>query len=272
MNSRLRSGLLILALAALPTVASAQGKALKLFKGTVTNAKTGTPIDGGRLLVFERSSSEPTIRSRVNPGTGAYQVVLDPGKEYRIRVISPRYYTVDIPVTTAPGATYEETVKNLALEPIPVGLMLFTGRLFEPGSSKLVESPALRSVVETLKKEGGIVVTITVVPDMLAAAAKKAAPAPKKKAKKGAAATEPPPVVPTAGMTTADQLKKLGEERAAVVKNLLKQQGISTTRLVWDIKPGVELQPPPPRGKFAGYPDNVIMKITALQEAEDSDS
>src|ERR1041384_8753257 len=240
-HSRLRSGLLIVALAALPTLASAQGKALKLFKGTVTNAKTGAPVDGGRLLVFEGSANEPAIRSRVNPGTGAYQVVLDPGKEYRIRVISPRYYTVDIPVTTPPGSNYEETLKNLALEPIPVGLILFTGRLFEPGSSKLVESPALRSVVETLKKEVGIVVTITVVPDMLAASAKKA-PAPKKKGKKGAAATtEPAPEVP-AGLTTADQLKKLGEERAAVVKNLLKQQGISTTRLVWDIKPGVELQ------------------------------
>jgi len=262
-----------MALAALPTLASAQGKALKLFKGTVTNAKTGAPIDGGRLLVFEGSGSEPTIRSRVNPGTGAYQVVLDPGKEYHIRVISPRYYTVDIPVTTTPGSNYEETVKNLALEPIPIGLMLFTGRMFEPGSSKLVESPALRSVVETLKKETGIVVTITVVPDMLAASAKKA-PAPKKKGKgkKGAPATAEPAAEVPSGLTTADQLKKLGEERAAVVKNLLKQQGISTTRLVWDIKPGVELQPPPSRGKFAGYPDNVILKITALQEPEDSDS
>jgi hypothetical protein len=261
-------GTLLIALSLVPAVASAQGgKAQKLVKGVITDAKTGKPVDGGRFLVFEGSGAEPSVRSRVNPGTGAYQVVLNSGTNYRFRVFNPRYYSIDIPFTTATTTTYEEIVKNLSLEPIPVGKVLFTGRMFDPGSSKLIDSPALRAVVDAMKKDVGIVVTITVLPDMLASSAKRAVPP--KKGKKGAATDATP--VSTTSTTPAEQLKKLGEERAAVVKNLLRQQGISTTRLVWDIRPGVELPAAPPRGKFAGYPDNVIIKITALQEPEDDD-
>ena len=110
-----------------------------------------------------------------------------------------------------------------------------------------------------------IVVTITVLPDMLASATKKAPPP--KKGRKGGDATP----IPTTSTPPAEQLKKLGEERMAVVKNLMRQQGISTTRLVWDVKPGVEIPPPPSKGKFAGYPDNVTIKITSFQEPEDDD-
>ena len=116
-----------------------------------------------------------------------------------------------------------------------------------------------------MKKDVGIVVTITVLPDMLASATKKAPPP--KKGRKGGDATP----IPTTSTPPAEQLKKLGEERMAVVKNLMRQQGISTTRLVWDVKPGVEIPPPPSKGKFAGYPDNVTIKITSFQEPEDDD-
>ena len=138
---RTRMGTLLIALALLPAVASAQGgKAQKLVKGVVTDAKTGKPIDGGNFLVFEGSGTEPAVRSRINSGSGAYQVVLNSGTSYRFRVVNPRYYSVELPYSTAQSTSYEEIVKNMALEPIPLGKVLFTGRMFEPGSSKLIES------------------------------------------------------------------------------------------------------------------------------------
>jgi hypothetical protein len=255
---------MIAALAILPSLASGQTNAIKLIKGTITNAATGKSIDGGRLLVYEGTSTEPTTKSKINPGTGAYQVILSPSTTYRFEVASPRFYATSFTVTTPGGANYEETVKDLKVEPIAIGSSLYSGHLFEPGTSKLTETTDLRKTVDMLKKERAVVVAVTVIPDMPAAGAAKKAPAPKK-GKKGQPA---PPPAPTPAPT--DNAAQLGDARVAVLKTFFKQQGISTTRLTWDVKSPVTVTAKKGKGA-AQYPDNVMIKIASIQEDE-SDS
>ncbi len=258
----------IAATAIMPIAAAAQTNPLKLFKGTIASTATGKPIDGGRLLVYQGSETEPVTTSKINPGTGFYQVILSPAITYRFEVVSPRFYSTSFSITTPAGTNYEETVKDLKVEPIPLGTTIFSGRLFEPGSSTLEETGEFKNAVDMLKKERAVVVTITVVPDVLAATSKASTPAPKKKGKKGKGATEEPAPTPVA--ETAPSMKQLGESRMAAVKNLFKQRGISTTRLGWEIKEGTTLQPA--KGKSAKYPDNITIKITSIQAYEDNDS
>jgi hypothetical protein len=242
-----------------PTHLSAQAtNPLKLVKGTIKDEKTGKPIDGGRLNVYTGSSRETVTSSKINPKTGFYQVILGPGTQYRFEVVSPRFYTTDIAMTTPPGANYEEIVKDLSVKPIPMGTVLFSGRLFDVGSASLKESPELRRVTDDLKKSRTMAVTITVVPD-LAAAAKKAAPKKKKKGKGTAVAEIEQPAPANNPAAT------LGNDRVTSLKNYFKGQGISTTRLAWDVRPSVQS---PSKGKLA---DNVTIKITSIMADENDD-
>lgn len=259
--SSIRLGVLlpvILAATCLP--AAGQTGALKLFKGTITNSATGKPIDGGRLHVYEGSNPEPVTTSKINPSTGFYQVILSPATEYRFEVASIRFYHTEFTIRTPAGTNYEETVKDLKVDPIPMGTSIYSGVMFDPGSSKLNEDAELRSLVNVMKKERGVAVTITVTPDVLAAGSKKSTA---RRGKKGKAATEPAP-----GPTT--DFKQLGEARMAVIKNFLKQQGISTARLNWDLKEGATLAPAKKKGQ--SYPDNVVVRITSIQADDETDS
>jgi hypothetical protein len=238
--------------------AVAQTNAVKLVKGTITDAKTGKPIDGGKVNVYAGSAAETEAYSKINPRTGFYQLILKPNTEYRFEVVSPRFYTTNITVRTSAGAAYEESVKDLKVEPIPMGTVVYTGRLFEPGSSTLSDAAALRTVADMMKKQPAVAVTVTVVPEL---AAKKAAPAAKKskKGKKGgAAAAEAVPVV------AVDPTATLGDARMTALKNYFKSQGISTTRLAWDVRPVISA----PAGRGKG-PDNVVVKITSIQDEND---
>jgi hypothetical protein len=237
----------------------AQTNALKLIKGTIKDTKTGKPIDGGKVNVYQGSATETVSVSKINPRTGFYQLILSPNTEYRFEVVSPRFYTTNFTVKTSPGASYEESVKDFNMEPIPMGAVLYNGRPFEPGAAALADAGALKPVADMLKKQNSVAVTVTVIPELSPKKATPAASKPKK-GKKGAA------VVPVATTTTADPAATLGEARVAALKNYFKSQGISTTRLGWDVKPAV----PAPSGRGKG-PDNVVIKISAIQDQDESD-
>lgn len=242
-----------------PVLAGAQTNALKLVKGTVSSSATGSPVDGGRVAVYQGSNSEPVTTSKINPRTGFYQVILSPGIDYRFEVVSPKFYRTNITVKTPSGTNYEEIVKDLKVEPIPMGVTLYSGNLFDPGAATLKEDSKLRGVLDVLKKESSMAVTISVVPEMAPAAGKKAAP---KKGKKGKGVAEQVVETPTMDFT------QIGNARVAALKNYFKSNGISTTRLKWDVRPGITVQ----GGKKKGA-DNVTIKISGIQaDEEEADS
>jgi hypothetical protein len=241
---------------------------VKLFKGIISDTKTGQPVDGGRVWVYQGSQAEPVTNSKINPGTGKYQVILNPSTEYRFVLKSPKYYNTEVKVTTPPGGDYEETVRDFTMEVIPLGSTIFNGRLFAPGSSELKVNTAFQQMVDLMKREKGIVAMVAVVPDALAPESKpapaKAKPAKKKKGKKNA--PEPEETVTAAPAPQAmneEQLKALGQERATAIKNYFKEQNISITRLDWDIKSGQILN------SSSSLPDNVVVTIKKIEVEDD---
>lgn len=248
-----RLGAIVISMLALaPALAGAQTNALKLVKGTVSSSATGAPVDGGRVAVYQGSNTEPVTTSKINPRTGFYQVILSPDIDYRFEIVSPKFYRTNITVKTPGGTNYEEIVKDLKAEPIPMGITLYSGNLFEPGSTTLKEDSKLRGVVDMLKKESAMGVTVSVVPDM-EPAAKKAAP---KKGKKGKGVAETVADTPTMDFT------QMGDARVAALKNYFKQNGISTTRLKWSVLPGVTAQ-------AKKKTDNVMIKISSIEANEE---
>lgn len=169
-------GALLLAFAMIPAVAeigSAQTNAVKLVKGVISDAKTGSPVNGGTVLAFIGSATEPAARGRINPKTGAYQLILNPDTEYRIRVASPRFRATDFSYRTSANAEYEEVEKNFSLEAIPAGSTLFSGKFFEGTTDHLRTSGDLTKTLEFLKQNQAVTVEIAIAPEGKAARPKK---------------------------------------------------------------------------------------------------
>jgi hypothetical protein len=242
---------------------------VKLFKGVVNDTRTGQPVDGGRVWVYQGSLAEPVSNSKINPGTGKYQVILNPSTEYRFVMKSPKYYTSEVRITTPPGTDYEETIQDLTMEMIPLGSTIFSGRMFDPGASQFKVSPEFQKIVELMNRQKGIMVAVAITPDALAPEVKPVTPpkAPKKKGKKGAAPVAAPAPEPAPVAMTEDQLKALGQDQAVAIKNYFKDQGISTTRIQWDVKPGIIIT----GGKNAVLPNDVIVTINKIEVEDDEE-
>src|SRR2546423_10005587 len=103
---------------------------VKLVKGIITDAKSGKPVDGGMIVAFEGSRREASVQGMINPKTGAYQMILNPGTQYRLRIEAPSYYTTDVSYTSPSGKDYQEIVKNFSVQALAMGSTLFSGQLF----------------------------------------------------------------------------------------------------------------------------------------------
>lgn len=241
---------------------------VKLLKGTITNSQTGKPIDdGGKVYAFtSASASEPATSSKINPKTGAYQMILSPSTQYRLVIKSPSFETAEFSYSSPAGSNYEESMKDMAVKPIAVGSTIFAGRLFEPNSAAFVNDPYFQKVLDMLRTKQSVMVSIDVVPDGIFDAPK---PAPKpKKPKKGAPA-EPVAAAPTTG-GPQQELATLGAERVQAIKDLLRQQKISITRVKINLRPGHQIARPA-KGKAPKLENNVEVKITGISAQEDDE-
>jgi hypothetical protein len=227
-SSHLRLAAVGILVVACSLSASAQkSNSIKLMRGIITDVKSGKPIDGGRLFVYSGTSTEPVALSRINPGTGAYQVVLGPAMEYRFVITSPRFLAAEHIVRTPDRSGYEELTHNLTVKPIPVGQTLFSGRAFDGKSSVVRSSSELTKAIEFMKTSQAATLTITVAGDGASAGASKAAKGKAKKGKKGAAP------VTTTETTTPASTATLSQARVQALKSLLQKEGISLTRMTW---------------------------------------
>ncbi|MBC8145791.1 MAG: hypothetical protein H7X80_09395, partial [bacterium] len=158
--------IIAIALLVLTSTATSQTtNPVKLMKGVVFDAHSGKPIDGGRVFVHIGANPEPVALSRINPKTGAFQVVLGPSADYRFIIRSPRFLQGEKTVRTPSGSNYEEvTIPQFTVEPIPVGKALFMGRAFDVNSSALKVSTDLTKAMGFLKQSEAALITITVIP------------------------------------------------------------------------------------------------------------
>ncbi|MBC8146127.1 MAG: hypothetical protein H7X80_11135, partial [bacterium] len=212
------------------------------------------------------ANPEPVALSRINPKTGAFQVVLGPSADYRFIIRSPRFLQGEKTVRTPSGSNYEEVmIPQFTVEPIPVGKALFMGRAFDVNSSALKVSTDLTKAMGFLKQSEAALITITVIPDgpTPKPAAKPAKPAKAKKGKKGAAVA---PVAEVVTSSVDDQLRALAQSRAQAVKTMMTKEGISLTRIKWDVpETSAQLR------AVAGRKENLVIMISGIDVEEEED-
>jgi hypothetical protein len=197
------------------TTAAQETNPVKLVKGVITDTKTKKPVDGGIVLAYIGSAQEPAVRSRINPKTGAYQMILNPGTLYRLRIEAPSFYGTDISYTSPAGYEYEETEKNFTVQALPIGSAIYSGKLFGKGKDVLSPSGDFNKAVEFMKTNRYTTLTVMV--------AEETAPAKKPKKKKGSTtvATTPPPGTP------------LADRRIKAIRDYLSARDIDTGRITW---------------------------------------
>lgn len=235
---------------------------VKLIRGRLLDDKTGQPVDGGRVWVYQGTLTEAVTNSRINPADGSFQVLLDASTEYRLNIVSPRYYRHDITIMTPPEVEYEEVDTLFRVPPIPLGEAIFRGRIFEPGSSTLTGTDRMAEGVAMLRRHPNVTVKIAIVPDAMGKPKAPSKPPKKVKKKKGA----PPPPEPPPPPPPVD-LSAMGTTRQVELKNYFKSLQISVTRLTWEILPGVEY----PAGTAPPLPANVTISINGIEPLDDDD-
>ena len=273
----MKSRILILSttVALLSSIAvSAQTNPLKVMKGVITDSRSGKPIQGGgRLFVHSGAKTEPVAISKINPSTGAYQVVLPPATDYRFVVHAARYLPAEKSVRTPGGNNYEEVVvATFSVEPIPVGKVLFTGRGFDASKSEVKVGNELTKAIAFLKQSQAALVTVSITPDGPSPRPVKAAPKPKaksksKKGKKAAVVVEEEPsATPIVVPTYDEQLKALTAARQAAFRALMQKEGISLTRIKWDVPSNAaDLRATSTRR------DNLVITIRGVDVGEEED-
>jgi hypothetical protein len=238
---RLVPAIIIAVLAFMPGVAQ-ETNPVKLVKGIVTDAASGRPVDGGMIFAFEGSSTDPAVRSRINPKTGAYQLILSPSVRYRFRIEAASYYATDIPFTSPSGNEYQESEKNFSVRPLPIGTSLLSGQIFAAGSDQVKTTTELRKAAEFIKAQPYMAVSIMVAGDPPAAA---------KKGKGGASSSAGPP--PSASPATG---------RANALRGYLTGLGINLERVTISTVPKITAAIAKKKGVRPS--DNVAIVITGV--------
>ncbi len=192
--------IMVLLLSAAPLL-QAQSNPVKLVKGVITDAKDGTPVDGGMITVYRNGSTDVANTSRISH-EGGYQVILGPATDYRFVVDSPHYHNRTFMVTTPPGGNYEETIQDFTLDAITIGRVVYQGRLFDVGSTDLLSDPAFVRALDTLSRKASIIFTVWTAAD------------------------------DTRDLDAADA-KAMARERARAIKEAIKEQNISLVRIRW---------------------------------------
>lgn len=191
---------------------------VKLVKGVITDTKTKKPVDGGMVFAYIGSGNEPAVRSRINPKTGAYQMILNPGTQYRVRIEAPSYYGTDISYTSPAGYAYEETEKDFTVKALPIGTAIFSGKVFGKGTAQVSPSGDFNKAVEFMKSNRYTTFILTV--------ATESAPAKKPKKSKGGTTA-------STSQGTEDAGKALATQRIDALRNYLTARDIDTGRITW---------------------------------------
>jgi hypothetical protein len=208
----------LLACMAIATTVAQETNPVKLVKGVITDTKTKKPVDGGMVFAYIGSGNDPAVRSRINPKTGAYQMILSPGTQYRVRIEAPSYYGTDISYTSPTGYEYEETEKNFTVQALPIGSTIYSGKVFGKGTDKLSPSGDFNKAVEFMKSNRYTTLTVTV--------ATESAPAKKPKKKKGK-------TTPAMSLDNQDAGKTLAARRTEALRSYLSARDIDTGRITW---------------------------------------
>lgn len=129
-----------------------------LVKGNLSDKLSGKPLFG-TIVYSDLNTGKELGRISSMSGTGAYQLVLQPGIEYGFKAEVPNYFGVNAYLDLRKVEGYQEMTYNLQLVPIQKGEVVRMNNLFFETNSATIKStsfPELESLAQLLNDNPGI--------------------------------------------------------------------------------------------------------------------
>jgi outer membrane protein OmpA-like peptidoglycan-associated protein len=134
-------------------------EATLVVSGTVTDAKTGAPMEAD-LLIEDLAGGNLVSKERSNSATGKYVVVLPEGRTYSVSVSRAGYFFFSSKFAVPKGSVFKELAKNLRLQPIVKGAhAVLNNVFFETNRAELGPDSQLEldKAVELMRKNPKLV-------------------------------------------------------------------------------------------------------------------
>ena len=230
----------------------------KLYQGKITDSTTGKVFRDGLIEVFNSDPLQADFSGRINNESGEYSILMHSAKKYLVRITSPYIYKKEFMFEAARGV-YEDLVQDFKVNMIPIGMILFEGKIFKPGSSEIINTVPIDSVVGLMNREKAIVLAFGVwadeiavtnntvktgdvisTPQILNSSIKKKVKTNKDKKVKTDSITnlQATPIVKVEEVQkptmNEDQIKQLVSDRCLMIRNYFKTKNVSTTRIEFD--------------------------------------
>ncbi|TVR81067.1 MAG: OmpA family protein [Chitinophagaceae bacterium] len=171
-----------------------------VFSGRVINAKTGEPLEARISYETLPEGTESGIASS-SPGSGRFQIVLPYGKNYGILAEVPGFLSVSDNLDLTEVDSYRELERDLMMVPIEVGQIVRLNNIFFDFAKASLRSesfPELNRIIRFLSENPKVIIKISGHTDNVG----------------------------------SDSFNlKLSEDRAAAVKNYLRENGIPLGRI-----------------------------------------
>jgi len=136
---------------------------LSMFKGTVTDAYSGKPLEATIELVDNATGDVVKVVTSY-AATGAFSVPLPPGKDYALTAGAPDYFFHSESFTIADTSIHEVIQKDIQLQPMGIGAKIVLNNVFfDSGKSKLRPESftELQRLVKILQLYPNLVVEIS---------------------------------------------------------------------------------------------------------------
>ncbi len=136
---------------------------LSMFKGTITDAYNGKPLEGTIELVDNATGKVVKIVTSY-AATGAFSVPLPPGKDYALTAGAPDYFFHSESFTIADTSFHEVIRKDIQLQPMGIGAKIVLNNVFFDSGKAILRTESfteLNRLVKILKQYPNLVVEIS---------------------------------------------------------------------------------------------------------------
>lgn len=183
------------------------------LNGTVTPDQTLSTYNGASIAFVDPGGKENRTKTD-NQGKFS-SVILQPATPYTVRITGTNLLVTTHKFTTPAVSKFAEVTQNFSVMSAVIGRQLFTVDAFSAGSSQLTEAAKtqLTEIVELLKQNRGLSISLTMPKEEQPKVAAKAKP---KKGKKSKDVVEEQAAAPTAKDINQERLEQLQQFLADV--------------------------------------------------------
>ena len=148
-------------------------KVVALLKGNVMST-SGSPASDLSITVYKGSDM---INKTKSTPEGKFQVILQPGTQYRVTFTGTKYYYHEEQLSVPASDVYQTVPMNVSIKELEIGRPYsFSNLIFEPKSSDISSNVTsdMEAIANALKHNSNLSITGTVYPDEIASGKKAA--------------------------------------------------------------------------------------------------